>query len=945
MPPTPMDLTTPNVDLPTLTDLLERRVLAIAPETPLAEVLDQLTAAQNQGGTLYCAIAVDPQGRPQGLWTEREILPWLMQQKPLAGYSLHTVMTPQPTVFQLQDSTSIGVVWEQMQQQQIQYLPVVDNQGKLQGVITRDRLLQALNSTHLHHTVQALNQKIAHLESEKQTLLAQQTTELEEQVAARTQALQTQIRRSEAVSRRERLLSKIANNLRQSLNLDEILHATVQDVRSFFDVDRVAILQFDADWQGRFVAESASKDCRSVLGEVVYDPCFEPDWVDPYLNGRIRAVEDITAVEMADCHRELLEGIQIRAKVLVPIVISHPDAVGEHADGRRLWGLLNVHQCTATRSWQPFELQLLERLANQVAIAIEQSELYQRSQAELAQRQRMEMAFRNLVVGTAAITGADFFPALAQHLASALEMRLAIVTHWVDEQFQILGYCQDDQYPTPSVDSLHDLLHEQLACTVNPLHCYPTDFAQTHPTFVQSCSFIPVSYCGITLLSADQTAIGTLCVVDDQPIEDVEQTEAILQVFAARAAAELDRQWVTKRLQHLNQTLESWVIKRTDDLQQSLKELSDIKYALDQFAIIAITDLDGVITDVNDKFCEISEYSRTELMGQTHRLIHSEYHLPDFFQALWQTIKQGQIWRGEIKNRSKSGRLYWVDTSIVPLLDEKQKPYQYLAIRIDITEQKRAEEATIQLLKKEQELSELKSRFVSMASHEFRTPLALISSSAGILQDYSDRLSIDKKAKHLDRIQGAVQQMTQLLEDVLTVNRAAADQLPFNPVIIDVTQFCQDVREEFHQNYPQRYIQFQVISPTQSTPDDSRLSSTLWADPKLLRQILSNLLSNALKYSPEEEPIEWCVESTVNHWVFVIRDRGIGIPEADQSRLFESFHRAQNVGTIQGTGLGLAIVKECVDLHCGSITIESTETVGTTVIVQLPHHPGETAES
>src|SRR5688500_14982800 len=181
-------------------------------------------------------------------------------------------------------------------------------------------------------------------------------------------------------------------------------------------------------------------------------------------------------------------------------------------------------------------------------------------------------------------------------------------------------------------------------------------------------------------------------------------------------------------------------IELEDRLQKSESETLAYKHALDEAAIVAITDQKGIITHVNENFCRISKYSAAELIGQDHRIVNSSYHASEFIRNLWVTIARGKIWRGELKNRAKDGTYYWVDTTIVPFLNEKGKPFQYLAIRADITQRKQAEEEILRInenlerkikertfelteaLERERELSDMKSRFVSMASHEFRTP-------------------------------------------------------------------------------------------------------------------------------------------------------------------------------------------------------------------------------
>jgi signal transduction histidine kinase len=235
----------------------------------------------------------------------------------------------------------------------------------------------------------------------------------------------------------------------------------------------------------------------------------------------------------------------------------------------------------------------------------------------------------------------------------------------------------------------------------------------------------------------------------------------------------------------------------------------------------------------------------------------------------------------------------------------------------------------------EKELSSLKTRFITTASHEFRTPLGIISSSTGLLEDYDHKLDRPKKLKHWHRIQSAVKHMTTLLEDILLIYQTDAGKLDCNRSEFDLTSFCRELVEELEisSNAKDRFN----LTMTHADGDISLAEGYLvWMDSKLVRQILTNLLSNAIKYTLGDNLVQFDIICTQETVTFQIADRGIGISAEDQIRLFESFHRGTNVNNIPGTGLGLSIVKRCVDLHCGTINLTSEIDVGTTFIVTLP---------
>jgi signal transduction histidine kinase len=232
---------------------------------------------------------------------------------------------------------------------------------------------------------------------------------------------------------------------------------------------------------------------------------------------------------------------------------------------------------------------------------------------------------------------------------------------------------------------------------------------------------------------------------------------------------------------------------------------------------------------------------------------------------------------------------------------------------------------------REAELAALKSRFVSMTTHEFRTPLSVILSSAELLQAYGNKWDDEKRAKHLVRIQDATKTMSRMLDDVLLIGRAEAGMLELKPAPLNLATFSETVLDEVRAAMgPEREVEF---SP-------SCRSDEVLLDEKLLRHVLTNLLSNAFKYSPGDSTVHFEVSCDQEAASFEIRDEGIGIPPEEQARLFEAFHRCSNADTIPGTGLGLAVVKKSIEVHNGAIDVDSRVGEGTRFSVRIPLSEG-----
>jgi PAS domain S-box-containing protein len=370
----------------------------------------------------------------------------------------------------------------------------------------------------------------------------------------------------------------------------------------------------------------------------------------------------------------------------------------------------------------------------------------------------------------------------------------------------------------------------------------------------------------------------------------------------------------------------------TPTREQTLRELQELRHALDESAIMATTDAAGTITSVNDRFCRISQYSRTELLGQNHRIINSGHHPKEFFQDLWRTISAGKVWRGDIRNRAKDGSFYWVGTTIVPFLDGTGRPWQHMAIRFEITERKRAEAALeasrAELEARAQALARSNAdleQFAYVASHDLQEPLRMVSSFTKLLaRRYTGRLDADADEFIRYASEGA-ETMQAMIRDLLAFSRLNAPGSMPRPVPLDETLDAAllNLRAALDEAKP-------VLrrAPLPTVP----------GEPGQLTQLFQNLLGNALKFRDPARPLEIDVDAARegHAWRIRVKDNGPGIDPKYQEQIFTLFQRLHSKGEYPGSGIGLAFCKRIVQRHGGRIAVDSAPGAGATFHFTLP---------
>ena len=381
--------------------------------------------------------------------------------------------------------------------------------------------------------------------------------------------------------------------------------------------------------------------------------------------------------------------------------------------------------------------------------------------------------------------------------------------------------------------------------------------------------------------------------------------------------------------QNLTQQAKQFDPGSGDALQRSLKELADIKFALDQSTIVAITDQRGIINYVNDEFCRISKYSRDELLGQDHRIINSGYHSKEFIRELWTTIAGGRVWKGELRNRAKDTSIYWVDTTIVPFLNSEGKPYQYVAIRHDITQRKLAEEQVLQQASELQRAAQLSfvGELAAGLAHEIKNPLAGIQGAVDILIRRRDKNDPEREA---------LEGMRDEVERIDSTVRALLERARPRLVSMKATSLTDIVERAVNLARTQSASSRSTIQPIKIEFDRTEDPIIMPFDPPQIEDAVLNLIINAIEAVSDDGEVRIRVARTEcdseGEAIVEVSDNGRGISEPDLARIFKPFFTTRS----EGTGLGLPAVRRIARAHGGSVTVKSSPGKGSTFTLHLP---------
>lgn len=364
----------------------------------------------------------------------------------------------------------------------------------------------------------------------------------------------------------------------------------------------------------------------------------------------------------------------------------------------------------------------------------------------------------------------------------------------------------------------------------------------------------------------------------------------------------------------------SLLAKKNEELEQALREVSEYKSAIDTASIVAITDTDGTIQYVNDLFCEVSKYSRSELIGQNHSIINSGFHQKHFWVGMWQTISQGNIWRAEIKNRAKDRIHYWVDLTIVPFMNKDHRPVKFLSMGHDITNKKDKQAELQKYQQKLEQVNKNLEQFAHTLSHDLKAPLNNAKGLITLIENTIDNED-PELVQYIDLLKQTNEKMRSLIDGILSYSRAVGTEKSIEK--INLNDFVSELTKTTSTGGRIK------VNISQKLP-------TVHYNPIKLKQVLENLFSNAVKFNDKDVCVidVDCKSDTYFHNIS-IKDNGPGIGTEYQDKIFEMFNKVNTNNKIDSSGIGLATTKKIVQEAGGNIWVESEKGYGSKFIFSI----------
>ncbi|MBV8351444.1 MAG: GAF domain-containing protein [Verrucomicrobia bacterium] len=572
---------------------------------------------------------------------------------------------------------------------------------------------------------------------------------------------------------------------------------------------------------------------------------------------------------------------------------------------------------------------LEKRVAERTVALVQSNDQLKRAEEKLRKRSEQVQKHRDVLLGLAHSDKSDFAKTLRKICSvSAAALNVARVSYWSLQENGTAIACE--VLHLRHTESFHEPCKGSRLC-FSDCPTYFEELANRRPIVADRALEHPATAglaenylkpLGISSLLHTPVCIrgevaGVLCHEDRDPARhwSAEEIDFVSTLGAT----------VSLALEESNRARSELLLRESEARLRESEERFSTAFRLSPLNITILRLSDARFVEANDAFIRWLGLDRDKVVGRDSRELNIWPNLDDRAKFLEDLRRQGSLRDVECRLRSRRGTIHTLLQS-AEIIDINREPHM-LVVGLDITERKQAEEELLRTLAKEKELGQLRSEFISIVSHEFRTPLGIIHSSAEILEDYLDRLAPTERKEQLQSIRKNTRRMAGLMEEVLLLGSLDGGKMRFKPALMELRTFVERLLDEVSSATQQRCPIKLALSET---------PSEVHADERLLRHIFTNLLTNAIKYSDVGQIVRFEIGCAGAELVCAICDQGIGIPEADQEWLFNAFHRGHNVGDRPGTGLGLVIVKRCVDLHGGKIKVESQFGEGTTVTVRLP---------